>query len=127
MNETTMHLAMLMGPVLFVLGLSFAVNKDMYVAWRKELKGKNMTLFFMGVVELVAGLAVVLGHNSWTSFSEILVSVMGWGMLIEGLMLLLVADAYVKLASKMLMPSLIKVGGVVALALGAYLTYVSYM
>ncbi|MBT4384379.1 hypothetical protein HOD30_01380 [Candidatus Peregrinibacteria bacterium] len=127
MNETTLLLAQLMGPVLLVMGLSGLVNKGMYMDWRKQLTGKNMHLVFMGIVEFVAGIAVVLTHNLWGNFTEILVTLMGWGMLFEGLLLLIATDAYGKTAGKFMMPSLIKLASILGVLLGGYLVWVAYL
>lgn len=130
MNATTLFLSQIMGPVLLLMGVSFGLNKSYYVSWFKKMEKDDSFLFLAGIVELSAGLAVVLSHNLWNSAAEIIVSLMGWGMILEGAIVLLLNRKYprgiVGHMSKSL-PEFMSIVAIASLILGAYLSYLGYM
>lgn len=122
-----MFLAQLMGPILLILGISFALRRDEYMAWFKKIDKEGPYLFIQGVVEATAGLAVVLAHNLWTSPIEVFVSLLGWGMLLEGGLTLLSSKRTLKSALKSFAtPQLMLLTTVFILGLGTFFTWVGY-
>jgi hypothetical protein len=130
MSADTLHLAQLIGPILILLGVSFGMNKKFYINWFKKMDKEDGFLFLAGLVETTAGLAIVLGHNLWGSAAEIIISFLGWAMILEGSLCLLLNKKFPKgIVSHMMksMPEFMSISAVVMLVAGTYLSYLGYM
>ena len=127
MGETTIFLAKLMGPVLVLVGLSFALKKDEYMVMFKKVIKERAYLFLQGIVESTAGLAIVLAQNLWSSPVEIFISLMGWMMLIEGGLTLLSSKNSIKNMMRVCAtPQLMMLITLFVLVLGAFFSWVGY-
>jgi hypothetical protein len=128
MNETTLQLSRLIGPVTLLIGLSFALHKEFYMDWLKNLKKNGAFLFLAAIIEATAGFAIVLSHNLWTTTPEIIISVLGFGMILEGTLVLLGGKSWVKLAVRLLSRTApwFMISALATLALGGYLTWIGY-
>ena len=129
MNETTLFLSRLIGPICLLLGVSFAIHHNFYMDWFKKLKKNGAFLFLAALVETTAGLAIVLSHNLWTSAPEIIISVLGYGMILEGTLVLLGGKTWIKLAIRLLSRAtlLFVFSVLLVFALGGYLTWIGYL
>ncbi len=128
MNETTLFLSRLIGPIALLIGVSFAIQHNFYMDWFKKLKKDGAFLFLVALIEATAGLAIVLSHNLWTSAPEVIISVLGYGMILEGALVLLGGKAWIKLAIRLFSRTtlLFVSAALVTFALGGYLTWIGY-
>lgn len=84
--------------------------------------------YFDGALALILGLLVVLTHNLWGSIEEIVVSLFGWIAIVEGLALMLLPHGFVMgFAKKMSSKQAVMAWSILALLLGAYLSYTSFL
>jgi len=120
--ELTMMLASYIGPILLVLGLGFLVSKDYYRKVYKRLDDETLAMYLITILMLVFGLFVVTNHNLWGSLEEVIVSVIGWGTLIKGIILGIAPRHFEKLGEKWVTAGLINAYGVIMVVVGAYLT-----
>lgn len=126
MNETTLFLSQLMGPILIVLGLSMLIRQDAYREFMQNLLKNRALLLYNGIIESTAGLAVILSHNLWNTPAQIIISLLGWGMLVEGVFDLFVSKTTLKDIAHSGAAVLSSVALVTVLA-GAYLSYVGFL
>lgn len=70
--------------MLAVLGLGWLLNTKHYHKVLEEIRSNHHFLYLMGIVEITAGIALVLAHNVWTWEWSILITLLGWGAIIEG-------------------------------------------
>lgn len=129
MNETTLFLSQLMGPLFLLMGLSFAFNQDFYVEWFKRFDKSDAFLFLASTLETLGGIAIVLHHNIWGSAPEVIVSLMGWLMIAEGSLILLTTKGYVKMVMSFMpkkMGGLMSFSMVFSVVIGGYLSWVGY-
>jgi len=82
-------------------------------------------LLTFGMVFLTAGLAIVLGHNVWPGGAlPVVVTVVGWLLLIRGLILLFLSpEAAVGIFAGLHFEHLFYLYFAVSLTVGVYLTY----
>lgn len=82
-------------------------------------------LLVLGMITLVAGLALVLAHNIWSGGAlPVVVTLIGWITLIRGIVLLLVPpEALAMFVQKIDIERNFYVPAVITLVLGFYLTY----
>jgi putative exporter of polyketide antibiotics len=90
MSPRTTFLSRLLGLYCLVAGLSMVSHKQATVDTIVALVHNAPLLFFIGIVTLVAGLAMVLTHNTWSGGAlPVIVTLFGWLTLLKGLQFLL--------------------------------------
>jgi hypothetical protein len=125
--EMTLFLAQLWGPALLALGIGFFVSRDYYTKVYRDLQNETLALLIFGMAAIAAGVAQVLAHNAWGTLPEIIVTLLGWGLLIKGATFA-IAPRYVDRMGNWWSknPQAISLAGGVMLIVGAYLSYLGY-
>ena len=91
MSRLTIYLGKLIGIFLLVISLAMALDKASLVEIVTALIDDRALLLIVGMMALVAGLGIVLGHNVWSGgVLPVLVTLFGWLLVFRGLVLLLV-------------------------------------
>ena len=106
--------------LLITLGISGAVNHKQFAKMAKELKHNSMVLFLWGIIELTAGLFLVLQHNIWQEW-QIIITIFGWLMVIEALVVIMLPRFSVKLTLAWRHANYVLGSSLFAIALGVYL------
>lgn len=79
------------------------------------------SLLFWSFTELAVGVCIVKDHNKWGNMNEMLVSSVGWGMLVEGAMVCAIPEQYLSMYRKFVgKDSYIKYLGVAMIGFGSY-------
>jgi hypothetical protein len=104
------------------------IHKPIIVATVRSLVHGSPPMFLGGVIMVPLGLAMVIGHNVWSSAPAVVVTLVGWIMLLKGLLLLfLTPEAEANLFLKDLRyEDLFYVYAGTTLVIGLYLTYVGF-
>ena len=125
MSSRTIFLSRLIGLFTILVSLSMFMHKQMMVETVEMLVHNRPMLLILGMIALIGGLAMVLGHNVWSGGAlPIVVTLFGWSILIRGLLLLfLPSDAMVNLFEMVRFGELFYIFAVISLVLGIYLTY----
>jgi hypothetical protein len=130
MFATTVLLSQLIGLSLLVLGVALVINKKYYSSWFRRLdKESEAFLWVTSLIEFVAGLAIVLSHNLWGSPAQIIITLFGWCMVLEGAAILLGGKLYIQIMLRFFARSMGKAtifAALVFLALGIYLTWFGF-
>ncbi|MDO8510398.1 MAG: hypothetical protein Q7S15_02125 [bacterium] len=85
--EQTLFLAELMGLFSLIMGFSMLLRRKMVMGVFDEMANGRLTLYLIGVLEVILGLALVLKHNIWTEGSlAFTISILGWLILAEGVL-----------------------------------------
>jgi len=89
MLPRTTFLSRLIGFYSIVVSLSMVVHKQATVGMVTALTHNAPVLFVVGLITVVAGLAMVLSHNVWSGGPvTVIVTLIGWITLIKGLFFL---------------------------------------
>lgn len=127
MSPRTRYLSRLLGVFLLVMVAAEWTQPDLLTVIAPAMLDQPGLLFVSGMLTLVAGLAIVLGHNTWRSATEAIVSFLGWAMTIKGAALLLIpASGWIALLHAMHYPSHSVGYTIVPAVAGAYLTYAGF-
>ena len=90
--NTSKSLARLMGPILLVIGIGMACGLIMegagYSNVLKEFIANRALIFLTGILALLAGVAIINVHNVWVPDWRVIVTVLGWLLVLRGIMLL---------------------------------------
>ena len=122
--ELSLYLGQLLSVVFVVVGLALLLRNGYYMnAYKAWIKHEGLMLFTAMVV-LVAGVALVLVHNVWIAGWEVLITIVGWAMILKGVLLAFLPKEFGKLADSLMKQKwLLAFGGFVWVVGGAYLGY----
>jgi uncharacterized membrane protein len=124
MNEISIFLSQLIGIVFVILGVSCFIKKSFYIEWFKHIELSKPTLFAIAIIELPAGLSIMLMHNYWDTPAQIIISTIGWLMAIEGATNLLInAQTLKHTMQRFCTPKNLNIAGIILIAIGCYLSW----
>jgi len=121
----TLFLSRLIGLFAILVVLSLVTHKQATVDTLTALVRDRPLLLIFGMVWLIAGLAMVLGHNVWSGGAlPVVVTLVGWLILFRGLLLLFLSPAAaIGLFKGIHFEQLFHVYFSLSLLFGVYLTY----
>ncbi len=125
--ELTTFLAQLWGPILIAVGLGFFVSRPYYIRIYKDIEQAPFAVLFFGMAAMAAGLAQLLSHNAWDSLPEILVTLLGWGLLLKGVICVVSPSLADRGGDFALAARIVPAAGGLAFLIGAYLTWFAYL
>ncbi len=128
MSSRAVFLGRLIGLFFLLFGLSMLVHKQTMVDTAAAVVHDPGLVLMFGVVALVAGLAMVLGHNVWSGGAlPVIVTLFGWIFTIRGVILLFLPPQTVAgLFDTMRFEQLFYFFAGITLVLGLYLTYAGF-
>ena len=83
--QSSAFLAKPLGPFFLVLGVGMFVNQSIYQAMINDFLHSTALVYLSGLLSLLAGLVIVNVHNSWTLGWSVVITVIGWIMLLGGM------------------------------------------
>lgn len=118
----TLYLAKVLGVYLLVTGAALLVRRGYFIPVLGAFVEERSHRMIIGLLELLAGLALVMAHLEWSSPAATIISVIGIMTALEGFMYLVVADETIEKYIKMFnVQAWYIAGGLLAIAMGAYL------
>ena len=89
MSSRTRFLSRLIGLYCIFASLSMATHKQASLEMARALIQNPPVLFVCGLIAVVTGLAMILGHNVWSGGAlPVIVTLIGWSSLLKGLLIL---------------------------------------
>jgi len=126
--QTSIFLARLLGPLLLLPGISLLLTPRTFRTMATELLGSLTLIYLFGLIDFAAGLAIVLTHNVWVANWRVIVTLIGWLMLVRGVVRILAADKIRPYARKLMgNKRLLPVSGGALVILGLVLCYFGYI
>ncbi len=123
--ELSIFLAKLLGLYLLIIAGLWVIQKDQVDHALRDLLSSRGLLLFSGAVNIVAGLAIVIGHPVWEMNWQGLISLLGYVILLQGILRFGFADK-VQRNAQMIAQKGFRSAIVVLVVLGAYLTYCGF-
>jgi putative exporter of polyketide antibiotics len=126
MSPRTIFLSKLIGLYCILAALSIMARGQATVETITALLQNSPMMFILGVITLLAGLAMVLAHNVWSGGARsAIVTLVGWITLIRSLLILFLPPEMVRrlFLGQLRYQQLFYLYGAIALILGVYLTY----
>jgi uncharacterized membrane protein HdeD (DUF308 family) len=124
---TTIFLAQLWGPALLAVALGIFFSAPYYRRIYRELEKDALAVLLFGMTATTAGIAHVLSHNVWDSTPEIVVSLLGWGLLLKGLLFIIAPGFVDRAGDRWAKLKMIPLAGALTLLVGLYLTWFAYL
>jgi hypothetical protein len=120
-------IARLIGPLFAALGVGMIVNATFYAAAVGEGAHSPVLIAVSGMATLLAGIAILNAHHSWTADWRVLVTLIGWLFIIAGLIRLILPTVAESVAPAVYSgPAAEIVAGAVVLVIGAVLSFGGY-
>jgi len=121
---TSRYLAKLIGPIFLTIGIGMLVNGPFYRDLITEAVASHVLIYLSGVLSLLAGLAVVMAHNRWSGGWPIIITVLGWLMVIGGVIRIVVPQLVQTVAVTIYAGhAAIIVAAILCVALGGFLSF----
>lgn len=118
----TLFFAKLLGLYFLIVGLVVMFRRKSLMPTISEIIKNKALLFIVALVELLAGLGIIINYPEVTQTLEGIISLIGWMLVIEGIIYLALPTKYMqKLVRSFNRPSWYIGGGIIAALLGAYL------
>jgi hypothetical protein len=117
--ENSKHIAGLLGPSIIAVTISEALNAHIWVT------NIAPVIHFNGAVLFIAGLAIVRAHNHWIRSWTVIVTLVGWFVMLLGLFRMFAPELYlqnVRSTSTMMAIA----SAMMLCPIGIYLTFKAY-
>lgn len=124
--NTTLFLAQLWGPTILAVGIGVFVSRKSYLKTYRDLQKETLAVLLFGMVAMSSGIAHITYHNVWGTFPEIVISLLGWGLLLKGLAFTIAPGLVDKVGDFEADAKLIPAAGVFMLIAGMYLSWVGF-
>tara|TARA_B100000745_G_scaffold300606_1_gene255897 strand:+ start:873 stop:1385 length:513 start_codon:yes stop_codon:yes gene_type:complete len=125
--DISLLLAQTIGLYLVLEGLVILTQKKFVVNVVTDMSNHKALMYVTAVMLTVLGLLVVLNHNVWESTWRVVPTIVGWAMLVKGVMLFFVPNMVMTKARRFAKNrNMAVLAGLIALAVGAYLVYVGF-
>jgi uncharacterized protein YjeT (DUF2065 family) len=126
--QASIFLARLLGPLLLLPGIGLFVSPRAFRTMATEVVGSVTLVYLFGLFDLAAGLAIVLTHNVWVASWRVLITLIGWLMLIRGAVRVIATEWIMGYAGKIIRnKQLYPISGAVLTVLGLVLCYFGYV
>ncbi len=117
-------IATVFGPLLFILGLWMLILTPNLIKILVSVKNSLAAFWLMGFINLLLGLFIVSLYNKWVLNGTILVTFLGWALIIRGLLILFIPKLL--LISKVKNYRFIKSVGFIPLVWGLGLCWIAF-
>jgi hypothetical protein len=127
-SPLTVFLAKLIGLYCVLFGLAMALQKQVMVDIVAALLRNGPLLLILEAIAVTAGLAIVIGHNVWSGGAlPVVVTLLGWIILIRGVVLLFLSPAAkLRFFEMFRYADLLYLYAGITLVLGLYLTIAGF-
>jgi len=124
---TSIFIARLLGPLLLIVGASLLINPRAVRKMAQDVIGSVTLVYLFGVLDFAAGLAILLVHNVWLASWRVIITLLGWLLLIRGAVRILAPEQVMGYAEKILRKQqYLLIGGGVTAVIGLVLCYFGY-
>jgi hypothetical protein len=123
-QSTTQILAVFIGLYMVAVAIGLLTGRGSYATMIDELRDNTALGFLTGAFAFALGAAMVAVHNLWTGPLAIVVSLVGWAALIEGVLILAIRRRFLDLVKVVPLAGAAEVPfGIAIIVLGVVLLY----
>ncbi len=123
----TIFLNQLWGPVILAVGVGLFTSRNYYTKMYKDLEKDALAVLSLGMIAIALGIIQVQIHNVWDTFNEVVISFLGWALLLKGFALTIIPGTVTKVGNWEAKRGALPLVAIIMLVIGAYLTYQGYL
>lgn len=115
------------GTFLLVFGLSFLINASFWIDAFRRMASDTQQVFTLLMLLLICGVLMVRGHNLWVPDWRVLVTIVGWAILLKSITLIMAPGILRIYAdwSETTMSTWLRIGSVLWIVAGIVVLYSS--
>lgn len=122
-----LSLLQVIGICYLVVGVGLLINTKYYKKMLQDFSESRAVMFLSGFLSLVAGYFIIANYNVWVLDWSVIITIVGWGALIKGIILLILPKVMVKISRYFTHHNgWLVFEGIIATILGTLITYVSF-
>jgi uncharacterized membrane protein YczE len=125
-SSLSIFLAQVLGSYLFLVFLAILLHHQRHKKTMNEFLTNHALLTLSGGFGILFGLLIVAAHNLWISEWPVLITLIGWVTLLQGVLRMFFPDAFVKLVKEMMLKSGYLVWCWIWFVVGLYLMSVGF-
>lgn len=126
--ELSIFLAQLIGVYMVLTSLSALVKRKTLMQAIKQMAHNSHVVYIIAALELIFGLILVLSHNVWDGSWRVIITVIAWLTLIEGVFYLFVKKSVITKLFEWFARAdwFYTLASLIGVVLGGYLVYVGF-
>jgi hypothetical protein len=124
--DTTLFLAQLWGPAILAVGVGILLSRSYYVKLYRDLEREKLAVLTFGLVALTMGIIHINVHNVWSTFPQMFISLLGWGLLVKGIAFVAFPKVVDQSGDWAVHAKLLPTLGIVLMIAGVYLSWIGY-
>jgi hypothetical protein len=120
-------IARLIGPTYIAIGLGILLNGPFYTALIAEAVRSPTLIYFSGLLAFVPGLAILNAYRKWTEGWRVVVTIIGWLLVIGGIIRLVLPATTATIAGDVYSGRYaLLIIAIILVVVGAFLTVMGY-
>ena len=125
--QPAVFIARLVGPAFVAVGLGILLNGPFYTSLLAEATRSPTLIYFSGLISLIPGLAILNLHRTWTSDWRVIITILGWLLVIGGVIRIVLPATTAALAADLYSkPAALLIVSAVVIVVGGFLTFFGY-
>jgi len=125
--QTSIFLAKLMGPVFLAMGAGMLLNGAIFHPMAEQYLSSYAFIYISGLLALPLGIAILLAHNVWAPDWRVLITLLGWVMMIGGVFRIVYPQLVQRFGGALFhLSAAPPAGGTVLVVLGATLSFFGF-
>jgi len=125
--DTSIFLAKVIGLVSVISTIAVLARYKEHLAFEKETVKNPVLIYLGGFAFLVLGVLLVVSHSVWTLDWRLVITILGWLVLLKGVGRIFFPNAVMRLIAKKRDSRKFIMGEVVVLFIGLYLLYYGFL
>ena len=127
--EISHELARLLGIMMIVIYGGYLLNQKFYQQFWQNIADLPVILFLSGFIALLCGLLIIQSHNIWVWDWKVLITLLGWMLILSGITRIVFPKTVLKIAQKLMenSPTFVNIVVGILLLIGFYLTYKGFI
>jgi hypothetical protein len=122
--ENAVWLGTIFGPFLAIIGLWMLLYNENLLKVLNSIKNTPGIIYIIGGFNLLVGLAILSWYNDWSLEAGLLVTLLGWAMIVRAVLLLFIPQLIIK--TTMTHRTHVKFFGIVPLVWGLLLCWFAF-
>ncbi len=125
--QPVVFIARLIGPLFVVLGIGCLVNQTVYADMIGQAVLVPVLIYLSGLMAFLAGVAMLNGYHGWTADWRIIITILGWVLVIAGIIRIVLPGAAAVAAIALYSGGYaIAIVGIIVLVIGGFLSFKGY-
>ncbi len=124
--QPAVFIARLVGPLFVVLGIGCLLNQTVYADMIGQAALVPVLIYLSGLMAFTAGVAMLNGWHAWTADWRIIITLLGWILVIAGIIRIVLPTLTAVVAVTIYSASSVAIAGVVVLVIGGFLSFQGY-